>query len=284
VSQTQLVRLIGALIVVMVLWGVATLVRRPAADAAARLPIARVDTATVDTIVLVRRQDTATLVRVGGQWRVNGVTASGQSVTGLLRGLADTGSNSELVATAPASQVKLGVATDNARRLRVVARGQTVVDLLTGNRTPDYGGVYARKVGDDAVYAWHSGEIATAMTRATPDWRDRRIVAIPADSVATVEARRGARTMVLRRSADSVALAKLLAQYKDLNASGFATPAQADTANFTRQPRSIRFLRADGTAIAELSFDSTSLGVWTRRASGGPVYRIEGFQLPPLLP
>jgi hypothetical protein len=281
-SQRQLVRLFAVLGIVMVSWGITMLLRRPAADATGRLPMAKVDTAAVDTIVLTRHQDTATLVRAGAQWRVNGVAASGLFVSGLLQGLADSGASTELAATAPGSQARLGVSADAARRLRVVVKGRTVVDLLTGNRTPDYGGVYVRKVGDDAVYAWHDGGIATAVTRATPDWRDKLIVAIVADSVAAVEVRRGARTTVLHRG--SAALGKLLRQYAELKASGFATAGQADSADFTRKPRVIRFMRGDGTLLAGLEFDSTSLGVWTRVDSGGPIYRIEGFQLPQLLP
>jgi Domain of unknown function (DUF4340) len=294
-SPRQLVRLALVLAAAIVLWGILAIARRPPADAVKTLAIPKVDTAAVDTVVLTRRSDTARLVRVArGPWRVNGYPAALDAVTGLLRALADTTGWSEQVAEHRASQERFGVGADSGQRVQVITHGRTVIDVVTGARTADYGGLYMRRTGDDAVYAVHGG-LADAVNRSISDWRDKHIASVAPDSVVTVTIDRGARMYTLRRGrqgwrfdsgapADSAAVASLLSQYRDLNAVGFATPAEADSATFARARRGVRLVRGDGTAIVGLRFDSTSSHVWARADSGGPVYQLSSWTLGQLTP
>jgi hypothetical protein len=294
-SSRQLVRMAAALVVAIALWGVLAVARRAPSDAVKTLKLPKIDTARVDTILLTRRADTARLVRVAhADWRVNGYPAATDGVAALLRGLADTTGWSEQVAENRASEGRFGVGADSGQAIRVIARGQTVLDLVTGGRTSDYTGVYVRRSGEDAVYAVH-GALADGVTRSITDWRDKHIVSVNADSVATIAVQRGSRSYTLHReghgwqfasggAADSSAVASLLGEYQDLTAVGFATQGQADSANFKRTPRHARLTRANGTSITSLEFDSTAAHVWARADTGGPIFQLTSWTLGQLTP
>jgi Domain of unknown function (DUF4340) len=294
-SSRQLVRMAGVLAAAIILWGILAITRRAPSDAVKTLTLPKIDTAAVDTVVLTKRTDTARLVRATHtQWRVNGYPAATDGIAALLRGLADTTGWSEQVAESRASEGRFGVSADSGQDVRVTAHGRTVLDVVTGGRTSDYTGVYVRPAGQDAVYAVH-GALADGVTRSITDWRDKHIVSVSPDSVATIAVERGSRSYTLRRDshgwhfanggpADSSAVASLLAEYRDLTAVGFATPAQADTANFTRAPRHARLTRANGTTLASLEFDSTAAHVWARADTGGAVFQLTSWTLGQLTP
>jgi Domain of unknown function (DUF4340) len=294
-SRSLLQRLLLVLVGALVLWGVAAITRRSRQDRTIAFAIPHVDTAAVDTVSISSPHDTILLGRgPGGTWRVNDQAAAATEVNDLLRALVDTTAWGELVAQSAASQARLGVAADSAKRLRVASHGRTVLNLLTGKQTSDYGGVYVRRDGEDAVYALHGG-FASALVRAPDDWRDKRIAGVAADSVATIEVQRGASRYTLRRSgkswqvgahadADSAAVARVLETYGDLRASGFATPAQADSADFRHPVRRTRIVSKSGGTLVSLVFDSSSSGVWTRADSGGTVFRLDAWMLDQLTP
>jgi hypothetical protein len=294
-SSRQLVRMAAVLVAAIVFWGILAITRRAPSDAVKTLTLPKIDTATVDTILLTKGADTARLVRAAhAPWRVNGYPAASDGVAALLRGLADTTGWSEQVAENRASEGRFGLSADSGQDLRVVAHGRTVLNLVTGGRTTDYTGVYVRRSGEDAVYAVH-GALADGVTRSIADWRDKHIVSVSPDSVGTIAVERGARSYTLHRGghgwqfsgggpADSAAVASLLGEYRDLTAVGFATTAQADSANFKRAPRHARLARANGTPLASLEFDSTAAHVWARADTGGPVFQLTSWTLGQLTP
>lgn len=125
-----------------------------------------------------------------------------------------------------------------------------------------------------------------ALTLPIDEWRDHRIAAVPADSVASIEISRGSRRYTVRRAAsgwrlspggpaDSAGVARLLAAYGTVDASGFASGAEASRAQFTRPARQARLLRRDGTPIAALLFDSTAAGFRVRPDTGTVVYTLD---------
>jgi hypothetical protein len=284
-TKQQVTRLVGAFGIALLLWGVLAIMRRPPNDRAERLTLPKVDTAAVDTVVL----GATTLVRQDKSWRANGYPAASDAIAELLRGLADTGAWSELVAESKTSYGRLGVGADSGQHVRVIARGKTVLDLITGKRTQDYGGVYLRLANAEPVYALHGG-IASAVTKTADDWRDKRIVAIAPESVATVAIQHGKKSYVLRRAnggwkfadgrdADSTAVNTLLGSYKDLNASGFAPPS-----DFQAGALHAKITSNSGAAVANFAFDSTTTGVYLRADSGGVVFKIEPWVLGQLMP
>jgi hypothetical protein len=77
--------------------------------------------------------------------------------------------------------------------------------------------------------------------------------------------------------ADSAAIAALLADYRQVEAAGFATKAQADSARFVRPDRRAALLRADGTPLITLAFDSTANGFWVQAGRDSTVYRVDNW-------
>ncbi len=71
------------------------------------------------------------------------------------------------------------------------------------------------------------------------------------------------------------AIRALLADYGNVEAAGFATKAQADSARFARPDRRATLLRADGTPLVALAFDSTANGFWVKTGQDSTVYRVD---------
>lgn len=288
-SAKQLLRLGLLFLGLLLLWGTAALARKrggaPATGDAFRLPpIAR---NAVDTVILSRGGDTTVLARRDSStWTANGHPADRQAVHDLLAALADSAPASELVAEERGSHAGLGV--DSAgTRVRVAGGGRTLAALVAGHQAVDYSGGYVRLEGKEATYDVQ-GPLVGLLTRGTDDWRDHRIASVSADSVAAVEVSRGARRYALRRGsggwtiapggrADSTQVAGLLGAFRAVDAGGFASAAQADSAHFAPPDRRARLLRKDGTPLFTLDFDSTAAGFWVRADTGTTVYRMDGY-------
>ncbi|HXE58519.1 MAG TPA: DUF4340 domain-containing protein [Gemmatimonadales bacterium] len=287
-TPKQLLRLAVALAVLLALWGAVAVGRRLGEGEEERLALPAVDTAAVDSIVLTRAAETTRLAKSGpGRWTVNGHPAAAGAVGDLLVALRDTAAGGELVAQSPGSHGRLGV-DSGGTRLRLVGGGRTVLDLVTGHRTRDFDGVYARRADDDAVYALR-GAFPTLLERRVDDWREKRIAAVQPESVTAVEIARGRASYRVRKQdaswafdrggpADSAAVASLLGQLRDVSASGFATATQADSARFTPADRRLWVLGAGERPLLTLLFDSTAGGFWVRHDSGGTIYRMDSWQ------
>lgn len=293
-SRSTLLRIAIGLAIAVLVWGVLAVARGPVSDRATGLALPRIDTAVVDTVALLKRADTTVLARgANGVWRANGYPAASGAITGLLRALADTTRWSELMSESRVMHRQMGVTADSGERVRVAGHGHTWLDLMTGKRTSDGTGIFVRLAGADPVYALH-GTLADVLDRATSAWRDERIAAVKPDSVATVEVRRGSSSYTLRRAGtawhlsvpgvlDTTAVSGLLAQYRALEASGFAGRAQADAAPKT-PPVHVALLDTHGASLVALGFDSTTDGVFARADTGGVTFRLEAWQLRQLAP
>jgi hypothetical protein len=296
VSARQLVKIAILFGVLLLLWGAAALARhRESAPATADRftfpPIARTG---VDSVVIARPTDTVVLVRRDTVWTANGHPASSAALGDLFTALADTAPASELVAERRASQTGLGLDSVGGTRVRIFGKGRTLADVVAGHRTPDLGSIYLRRSGQDVSYLVRGG-VAAALDRSGSEWRDRRIGGVPAESIATVQVSRGAHGYTLRRSAgrwsfvpggtaDSGAVASLLGSYRTIEAAGFASAAQADSAHFERPDRRVRLLRPDGTPLLGLLFDSTASGFWLRPDTARTVYKVESWTADRLAP
>jgi hypothetical protein len=249
----------------------------------------------VDSIVIQRPADTARLARVDSStWTVNGHRASPGGVQDILAALGDTARRTELVGGRSKSHAGFGVDSAKGVRIRVVAGDSTVADLVQGNRGPGLEGGYFRLATDSAVYLV-GGDLAQALERTSDELRDKRIAGVTPDSVARIEVTRGRRSYALRRDgalwsltpggrADSAAVAELLSSYGQVEAAGFATRAQADSARFGRPDRRVGLLRADGSPLLTLVFDSTATGFWVRGGPDSTVYRLDTWSADRLTP
>jgi uncharacterized protein DUF4340 len=296
-TPKQLARLAMVLGALLLLWGAASLARRggrgPSASDQFDLPgVARDST---DSVIITRPADTTRLARRDSTtWMVNGYPASKNAVEQLFASLADTGRRTELVGARSASHAGFGVDSVKGARIRIVRGDSTLADLVQGNRALGLDGGYFRVAGDSAVYLV-TGALAQELERSSDEWRDHRIAGVPADRVAKIEVNRGKRSYTVSRDgkgwtfapggrADSSAVAALLTDYGQVEAAGFASAAQADSASFTRPDRRTTLLRADGTPLMRLAFDSTANGFWVRSAGDSTVYRMDTWSVDRLAP
>lgn len=302
-SPKQLVRLAAILLVVVALWGAVALAsRRSGEGSAGERLLPKIDSSAIDSITLTGPQDTILLQRPdrsGSGWRVNGHAADSQAVGQILKALAEPDAAGELVARNPTSHERLRVTEDSGRRVRVLSRGRVLLDLLAGKQATDGQGIYLRRANQPEVYVVE-GELASALARPGEEWRERTIARINTDSVARIEISRGRRSYTLRREgsrwlfasgtpADSAAVANLLANYRVVEAAGFATKAQRDSLRFDRRRRRARLLDGSGKPLLALSFDSVASGIWVQaegkgQPAGAEPYRIESWTADQLTP
>jgi hypothetical protein len=295
-SAKQLVRLAAILGVLLLVWGAAALARRreatPAADTF-RLP--KITRSEVDTVTISRAKDTTILARRDtNTWAVNGHPASPNAVGDLLTALTDSAPASELVAERKGSHAGLGVDDSAGSKVRITGKGKTLANLVLGKRSQDFSGGYLRRADQESTYVVR-GQLIDVLNRSPDDWREHRIARIATDSVAQIEITRGRKSYALLRNekswklatgvpADSAKMGDLLTAYSSVDATGFASPAQADSAHFGQPDRRVRLLRKDGTPLLTLLFDSTAAGFWVRPDTSKTIYRIESWTADRLAP
>jgi hypothetical protein len=295
-TPTQLARLAMVLGALLLLWGGASLARRGGgASESDRFTLPAIVRDSTDSVIIIRPADTARLARRDSTtWTVNGHPAATSAVADLFAALADTARRTELVGAKATSHSGFGVDSAKGARIRFVRGDSTLADLVQGKRGPSLDGGYFRAAGDSSVYLV-GGDLAQVLEKTSDEWRDRRIAGAISDSVTRIEIARGKRSYRLDRDstgwkltpggrADSAAVAELLGSYRQVDAAGFASEAQADSANFARAERRAALLRADGTPLVALAFDSTANGFWVRAGEDSVVYRVDTWSADQLVP
>jgi hypothetical protein len=284
---------LGAL---LLLWGAAALVRGGgiASGRSERFALPAITVDKVDTVWIARRADTTLLVkRDSAHWTANGHPTAAGPVRDLLNALSDSSRRSELIATKASSHRRMGV-DSSGTHVRVAGPTGRLADFILGQRSADLDGGYMRMASDSAVWLVRGG-LASTLERGPDEWRDRGIGGAARDSIARIDVKRGARSYSLRRTGikwtlgggaptDSTAVGELLAALEHVEASGFASAAQADSARFNPADRSVRALRKDGSPLLALVFDSMPAGFWARSDTGKVVYRLETWATDRLTP
>jgi uncharacterized protein DUF4340 len=294
-SAKQLVRLGLILLVLLLVWGAAALGRRrEAAPSGNALRLPRLTAGQVDTILISRPKDTTLLAkRDTNSWTVNGHPAAPHAISELFSALADSAAGSELVAERKASHAGLGV-DSTGTRVQLKKSGKALADLVVGHRSEDFSGGYLRQADQEPTYLVR-GQFTELVSRTTDDWRNHQIAKVPADSIARIEISRGARRYVLQRNGkawellpggalDSTRMGDLLTAYSSVDATGFASATQTDSAHFSAPDRRARLLRKDGTALLTLVFDSTAAGFWMRPDTSKTIYKVESWTADRLAP
>jgi hypothetical protein len=294
-TGTQLRRLAIALVVAVFLWGLVEVIGRSGDVVEEVQLLPPIQVAEVELVTFTSDGDTVQLVRGDGErWAVNGVPASPKEVDALMAALAE-GMSGDLVARNPESHARMEVDAEGAKHLGVQRGNQTLGELLVGAAGRAYRSAYARRPGADEVYLV-DGEVVPMFDRSVNDWRDKRVVVMVADSIGEIEVRRGrARYRLVRadsgwsvdgRPTDSTRVQRLvdaLASW-EVPVTAFATPEQADSADFRRPERSVRVLSLGGTELAAVMFDSTDGAFWARRDGDATVYRIYSWKTNELTP
>lgn len=290
-SRRALVRAVGALGALLVLWVAFTLLRGRLSQPSEQLRFPAVAPADVAEVEIAGPADTVRLARSADGWRVNGGAADPVEVRKLLDALGDTAVTGELVARNPASHARMGV--DSAGR-RVVVRGAdgVLLDAVFGVGG-GYQGVYVRVAAADEVYRMR-GALGGLVTRAADSWRDRRIASILADSIGGVVIRRGGAETALARDgevwtvagtpADTAAVRRLLGALGEITAIGFATPAEAESLDFGRPDRRLTVLSRGADTLLDLLVDSTEAGFRVRRSGRADVFQLDFWRVNELTP
>lgn len=291
-SPRALLRALGALAVLLFLWGAFALFRGSISDRATGLDLPALTAADVDRIVVQAGEDTIDLRRVGGGWQVNGRAADAGQIDQLFAALADSAASSELIARSEGSHGRLGV-DGTGRRVRFQRGGDDLLVLVVGERGRDYQTAYLRLDASSDVFMYR-GSLPGLLDRDMDAWRDRRIARVVPDSVGAVVVERGGRAARLSRAgeawtvggapADSAAVGGLLRALGDVTAIGFPAAATEDSLDFERPSRRLTVLGRGGDTVLALAFDSTGTGHWARRGSDGTVFQLDFWRVNQLTP
>jgi Domain of unknown function (DUF4340) len=289
------VRLIAAILAaLLVLWGASQLLSHGSDSVQGSVPVPHVTAEQADHVTIRHGTDTVDLVRAGTQWMVNSHRASLSALNDLLLALRDS-APPELAATNRSSWTRMGVDSTGGWWLSIRGKGVKLLRLVVGQSGPGYQSGYVRLPGSDSVYLWQ-GRLPELVRRPVEQWRDHRIAAVTPDSVRAIEVTVGRAQYALARddsahwrlrggaAADSGKVTALLGRLRDLQATGFATDAQADSSARRRPDRRLVLRGAGPAPLVALTFDSTATGYWVRRSGDSVVYRLEPWVVQGLTP
>jgi hypothetical protein len=292
-STEQLKRLAISLGILLLLWASLSFLRRSGGDRVDGFRPTRFDRTAVTAIVIAKPPASVTLARNGTEWTVNGMPAAPEQVDQLLADLVDSTATGEVVAENRSSHARLGIDSASAKRVTVRAGDAVLLTYLVGNRGSSYESVYLRREHEDRVYQVKS-RLAEAAERPVDDWRDKRILTLASDRISGVDVTRGRSSYSVDRAAsgwtlgtvaaDSGAVSRWITQLASLSASGFPTPAQADSADFSKPDRSLRIRGRTGQVLGSLAFDSISGGFLVRRDGQATIFRIETYTADQIFP
>jgi hypothetical protein len=224
---------------------------------------------------------------------VNGFEADQDAVNELFEAVSDS-VEGELVATSAVVHGRMGLDSASGIRVSFIRDDQPLAAVVFGNTGRGYPSRYVRRDGSNFVFNYE-GELANLVARPADAWRNKRILDVSPDSVARVTVQRGAEGYSLMREgsewrfgtgapADSAAVQRMLLRYRTLDATGFASNAQADSIDFDPPDRRVTLFNLRGDTLASVMFDSTNAGYWVQQASGGHIYRIVAWRADQMMP
>jgi hypothetical protein len=292
-NPKQLKRVFTVLVIVVVLWILAEILGGGHDDMETAFVLPALTMPEVDVVTIVRPSGTNTLTRTGDTWTVNGFAAAQGQVEDIFEGLSES-VEAELVATGSTVHGRMGV--DSAQGIFVTFEGggEELASVVFGKRGSAYNTRYVRLEGQDYVYQF-TGQLAGAVDRSETDWRDKDILSIEPDSVGRVVAQRSEGSYTLNRgedgwligrsgATDSAAVHRMLNQYTSLQASGFASEAQVDSADFSPPDRTVTLFGLEGDTLASFAFDSTASAYWLKVESDSVIYRILQWKANQMIP
>ncbi len=295
-SEKALKQLVGALVVVVALWGIATLVSR-AGDGSigATGELAAffdgVDASSVGSVRILRPTDTIALSAEGGAWRVNGFRADSGSIARFFETLsgAEVG---DLVATNPANHDRMGVSTDSAKTLEMRVGGSART-LLFGKEGPRASTIYARRSGADEVYLVEAG-LWNHLQRQLGDWRNRRMLAIDTGRVARVTVERETDRFTLVRAdttwtfedGGAARTPQVESLLRELGGGLVASRFVPDGDSLAALPQGGRTVAysADGAVLAEVTVGSGTGDRWGMVVGDSVRYRLPAFRVDAVVP
>ncbi len=294
-SERTLKQLVGALVVVVAVWAIATLLSGSGGGGqSATGEIAAIFNGVSEaTVTEVRRRGpSGDVVLTGGSgaWTVNGLRPDSGAVTrfwSVVDGLEMGG----LVASNPDNHGRMGVADDGASTLEIDIDGDTRA-LVVGDQGPRFGTSYVRVPGQDEVYV-AQGDLRSHVQRALADWQNRRIVRIDTSAVVRIEIERDGDPYVLVRGdslwtfedgaeTNSSTASGVVAELADLIAAGVLS--EADSIAQAELGGTTLALDANGNVLAEVTIGSGTSERWARAAGDAVIYRLASFRIDRITP
>ncbi len=292
-SRDRLKQIALGLGVLIFLWGAVEIFRGDFDQPTRDFRIPAVTAETTDSIAFRRAADTMVLVNHAGRgWTVNGYRVQPNLIPQFFDAMAEAPPG-RLISQNPETHTRLEIDDTSARSLMVFGDGATV-QLLVGKRGSNYQDVYVRRSGENEVYSVRAA-LATHVDRQLSEWRDRNIAAIAKDSVGSVEVLRAGERYSLERSdsawvfadgaaTDSSEVARFLTQFGALVATGFPTPAEADSISFASPERRTVLLGIAGDTLLDMAFDSVAGKYWARHTGDTTVFWFSSFLVDRLAP
>lgn len=293
-SADVLRKLIIGFVVVVFLWGAAEILRG-GGESPAEFRVVQAPSDAITRIELISDTGTIALESTPAGWTVNGYDASPDAVTLMVSGLVDTTLTAQLVAMSPSSHERTGVDSASADRLIVGGAGGQLAAWFIGNQGEDFRSVHMRRVGENDVYLVR-GAIATDVRRELDEFRDRRVTMVDPAAVIQWSVERGGRLdyRIEKRGsnwrlqngavADSAAVLAALARFRTLTATGFATAAEAESADFGSPDLAAVLTGATGDTLAFLALDSLASWYVVSRSGSRNIWRLSSTQVNQLFP
>jgi hypothetical protein len=290
-SERALKQLVGALAVVILVWGVATLLQGGSGSgsiqASGRIAafFDGMGPGSVTEVRIDHDGETVTLRSSEEGWTANGYAGDEAAIDGFLSTLGEAVVG-DLTATNPDNHARMGVTADSAYTMTVVT-GTGERTLLVGKSGRRFGTAYVRLPGEDGVYLL-DGDLRAQLGRDIDAWRDRTIVAIDTALVTTLVVQQESGGYTVQRSdtawafdtggaVTASAVSGILSELAGLMASGFL--ADSDSIAAAPESASLQALTADGTVLAEVRFGSGTGDRWARSASNEYLYRVSNFRV-----
>jgi Domain of unknown function (DUF4340) len=294
-SERTLKQLVGALVVVVVLWGVTALLsggsggaREAAGGLASFFEEMRPETVT--SVNFSGPAGEIALTRDGDRWLVNGMRTDSGTVSRFWAAVASF-SIGDLAAANPANHDRMGVSKDSAWTF-TVEMGSGSRTLLIGGQGPRFATSYVRLPDADEVYVLE-GDLRVHVRRQLNEWRDKHMVRVDTSAVSRVEVLRDGDRYALVRGdsiwtvegggeADAASVRNLLSELADLQASGFL--ADGDSLAVLPEGGSIQAFDSGGAVLAEIRLGSGEGDRWARTAGDDVLYKLPSWRIDRVAP
>jgi uncharacterized protein DUF4340 len=230
------------------------------------------------------------LERVAGSWKITSPVeyrANEQAVTAVLDALKSL-QLEDVISTNPKNQGTYQV-DSMGTRVQAQEGDKTVLEIVVGKNTPDFGHTYVRPASSQEVYR-AVGVLTYNFNKRPDDWRDKAILSVNPGNVDKVvlEYPKEKKQVVVARvdstwtvaadgkppeKADSTSASQLVNSVAKLTTANFATPEEAAAADFT-QPTFRLSVEADGGPQTVDFVEVDENKVYARKAGDTTTYQL----------
>jgi hypothetical protein len=230
------------------------------------------------------------LERVAGSWKITSPVeyrANEQAVTAVLDALKSL-QLEDVISTNPKNQGTYQV-DSMGTRVQAQEGDKTVLEIVVGKNTPDFGHTYVRPASTQDVYR-AVGVLSYNFNKRPDDWRDKAILSVNPSNVDKVvlEYPKEKRQVVVARvdstwtvaadgkppeKADSTSASQLVNSAANLTTANFATPEEAAAADFT-QPTFRLLVEADGGPQTVDFVEAGENKVYARKTGDTTTYQL----------